>query len=277
MIAAAAGVGTGLDAVGHHFVGRAVQRFHAVYGQVGRADTLDLRAHRGQQAAQVHDLRLARGVEQAAGAISQHRRHQRILGRAHADHGEVEFAAGQAAIGRVRLDVTLRQLDLATQRLDSLQVQIDGPVADGAAAGQRDGRFPAARQHRAEHEDRGAHLAHQIVGCDGGGQARCLERDNAAKFFRALAANAGADAELRHQVLEPVDIGQPRQVAQCNRFLGQQRARDQRQRAVLRTRNRDGAGKAVAAANDKFVHCPSIYRDSPRRQERPLTPLAAIR
>ena len=54
-------------------------------------------------------------------------------------------------------------------------------------------------------------------------------------------------AELRHQVLEAVDIRQPRQVAQGQRLVGQQRTRNERERGVLRAGDRNGAGEPLPA------------------------------
>ena len=254
-----AGIGARLDPVGHHPVGRAVQLADPVDRQFGRADPFDLRAHRGEQIAQIDDLGLARGVDQPAGALAQHRRHQCILGRADRHDGEVEFAAGQPAVGRAGFHIALRQFDMRAEGFEHLEMQVDRAVADRAATGQRHGRLAGARQQRTEHEDRSAHLAHQIVGRDRTGDAHRLERDIAAELLGPLPGDRMADAELRHQVLEAVDIRQPRQVAQRQRLFGQQRAGYQRERGVLGARNGDGPRQAVAAANDQFVHGTVLY------------------
>ena len=49
------------------------------------------------------------------------------------------------------------------ERFEAFQMQIDRPIADDAAAGQRDGRFFAAAEERPEHADRRAHLPHDVV------------------------------------------------------------------------------------------------------------------
>ena len=68
------------------------------------------------------------------------------------------------------------------------------------------------------------------------------------------ALDRGRRAELVEQVPEAVDIGEPRQVAQRQRLVGQQRARHQRQRGVLGAGNGQAAGQAVAAADEDTVH-----------------------
>ena len=158
-----AGVGAGLDPVGHHFVGRAVQPGHPVDRQLGRADAFDLGAHRLQQVAQVDDLGLARGIVEHAAARPEHRVHDRVLGRPDRDDRKAEPAAGQAAVRRDRADVARGEFDMGAERLQRLQVQVDRPIADRATAGQRHGRLAGAREQRAQNEDRRAHLAHQVV------------------------------------------------------------------------------------------------------------------
>src|SRR3546814_2929039 len=69
-------------------------------------------------------------------------------------------------------------LDLGAEGFERLQVQVDRPVADRAAAGQADRRLARARQQRAEDEERRAHLAHDVIGRDvrgQGGRARSEE------------------------------------------------------------------------------------------------------
>ena len=54
-------------------------------------------------------------------------------------------------------------------------------------------------------------------------------------------------------MLEAVDIGKARQVAQRYRLFSQQRAGNERQCRILRARNGNGSGKAIAAAKSKPV------------------------
>src|SRR3546814_21142794 len=52
---------------------------------------------------------------------------------------------------------------------------------------------------------------------------------------------------------EAVDVGEPRQVAQGQRLVGEQRARQQGERGVLGTRDGDSALESLAAANDALL------------------------
>src|SRR3546814_5751161 len=47
---------------------------------------------------------------------------------------------------------------------------------------QRHRRLARAREQRAEHEDRRAHLAHDVIGRDGRGQCRCARGHHAAEI-----------------------------------------------------------------------------------------------
>jgi len=231
-----------------------VQPPDPVDGEIGAADTLDLRPHGDQQIAQIDNLGLACGVEQAAAAVRQHRRHHRILGRPDRDNRKIELAAGQPAIGRNRANIPLCKFDSGTESLERLEMQANRAITDRAATRHRHRRLAHARQHRAQYQDRGAHLAHQIIGRDRRGDSRRLQAHYAAEILWPRALNHRGDAKLVHQVLEPVDIGQARQVPERQRLLGQERAGDECKRSILGPGNRNRAFESVAAADDEFVH-----------------------
>jgi hypothetical protein len=155
-------VGAELDPVGDDLMRRAVEVGHALDGEGRGALALDPRAHRAQAAGEVDDLGLARGVADLGRALRQRRGHERVLGRAHGDEGNSMTAPFSPPFAP-GVDVALAQVERRAQRLERLEVQVHGPRADGAAAGQRDDRLPVARQQRPEDEDRGAHLAHDVV------------------------------------------------------------------------------------------------------------------
>jgi hypothetical protein len=117
-------------------------------------------------------------------------------------------------------------------------MQIDRPVADGAAAGQRHPRLAAARQDRPQHQHRGAHLAHQIVGGGGVGDPRRRQMPLAR---RTLALDAQLDAVLFQQLAHGGDVGQRRQVGQAQRLVGQQRRRHEGKGGILRAADLDSA------------------------------------
>src|SRR3546814_14339787 len=87
------------------------------------------------------------------------------------------------------------------------------------------------------------------------------------EILRPRALDLGRGAELVEEVPETVDVGEARQVAECHRLVGEQRARHQRQRGILGTRNGEAAMEAIAPANEDAVH-PRALEPVPRAEER---------
>ena len=125
------------DAVGNHFVLRAVQFPDAGDGDGGTARADNPRAHRVEKSGQVHHFRLACGALDQRHAFGQDGGHHYVGG---AQHGrprataQKDIAAGQAR--RPGADVTALDRDARSQPAQSLPVQINRPRADHAAARQ---------------------------------------------------------------------------------------------------------------------------------------------
>ena len=231
------GEGAGLDTVGHHAMFRRVQRVNALNDQRVGADALDLRAHGDQAFRQVRDLGLARGVDQFALAPGETCRHHQVFRRAHRHEREHVMPALQA-LGRFCMDIAVGELDLGAQGLQPLQMQIDRPRADGAAAGQRHPGLATARHQRPQHQDAGPHLAHQIVGRGGAGD---LPGGHLQYMAGAGIAHADLHPMLHQQLHQRGDIGQERQVGERQCLVGQQARRYQGERRVLRAADADRA------------------------------------
>ena len=105
VIAAAIGVGAGLDAVGDDLVLGAMQRVDALHEDAMRARAFDARAHRLQAEREIADFRIARGVEDFAFASRKRRAHQRGFGRADGGRGENDVPAVAAARRSARADI----------------------------------------------------------------------------------------------------------------------------------------------------------------------------
>ena len=161
----------------------------------------------------------------------------------------------QALLGRGD-DVAVLDLDRGTELLHRHQVHVDGPRADGAAAGQRHLRFAAAGKQRPQHPEAGAHLGDEVIG--GGGVDDVLGRKMHhvahAGLTGALAGHRDVDAVVLQDALEEPHIGKARNIRQCQRARRQQRHDHQRQGRVLGARNRNGAVQAVAAADADTIH-----------------------
>ena len=178
------------DPVAHHAVGRAMEAVFAVDDQVGRTDPLNFGAHGNQQIAQIDNFRLARSIVQNAGTLGEAGRHQGIFRGPHRDNREGVGPAGDA-VGSHGLYITRRQFDFDAKGLKRLEMQVNRAVANGAATRQRNGSFPRARQHWAEHEDRGAHFADELIGRNIAGDARRLQRHDTAEIFGTRSRDAG--------------------------------------------------------------------------------------
>ena len=127
------GEGPGFDAVGNDGMLRVTQGLHALdRNRVGPVAG-DARAHGVQAFGKVHDLRLARDIDEFRGSLRQRRRDQGVFGRADRDHREHHPRAGQARRGS-RLDIAVGKFDHGAKRLHGADVQVDRPRADGASA-----------------------------------------------------------------------------------------------------------------------------------------------
>jgi hypothetical protein len=184
----------------------------------------DLRAHGYQALGQIDHFRLARGVLDDGFALRQAGGHHQVFGAGDGDHvGEQACALQASGPG---IDVTVLDADLGAHRLQALDVLVDRPGADGAAAGQRHLGLAAAGHQRAEHQDRGAHGLDQFIGGDRIVQARGIQAD-------AVAFALDLHAHLLQQFQHGADVVQFRDIAQDQGFGTEQRGAEDRQRGVL--------------------------------------------
>ena len=110
-------------------------------------------------------------------------------------------------VGRFRFDVAVRLLNARAQMFEAGEVQIDGPRADGAAAGQRDARAAAARHQRTQHQARSAHGLHQFV--------RRFRRDDIRRVqAHGFALHLHLGADIHQQPLHGADVAHARNAAQ---------------------------------------------------------------
>jgi hypothetical protein len=249
------GIGAGLDAVGDHGMVRAAQARRAANRQGVGADALDAGAHGDEAVGQVRDLRFARGADQPGLALGQGGSHQQVLGRADGDLGEDDLRALESG-RRAGPDVAVLQLDLRAQQLQALEVQVDRPRPDGAAAGQRDLGVADAGQKRPEDEDAGTHAPDQVVGGQRAGDParRQLQHPAGVPGLGGVAVHVDLDAVLLQQVRHGGDVAQMRQVRERQRLVGQQAGRHQWQGRVLGAADADLALEGLAADDPDLVH-----------------------
>ena len=112
-----------------------------------------------------------------------------------------------------RGDVAVLEVDLGAHRLQALDVLVDRAQADRAAAGQRHARLAAARDQRPQHQDRGAHRLHELVGRERPVDARRVERDACPACRCRRARPSARAAPHRAHVVQPRHVGQRQRLA----------------------------------------------------------------
>jgi hypothetical protein len=156
------------------------------------------------------------------------------------------------AARRRGVHVAAVERDLGAHLFEAAQMQVHGPCPDRAAAGQRDAGLAHPRQERAEHQDRGPHLAHDVVW--GLGVA-----DRAADGERPIRTGLETAPVLGDELRHRRDVGQLRHVGEHEPLVGQHAGRHERQRGVLGAADRDAAFERPAAADADPIHAESSY------------------
>jgi hypothetical protein len=146
--------------------------------------------------------------------------------------------------------VALDQLDRSAHPLEAVQMQIDRPGADRAAARQRHPGLAGAGEQRPEDQHRGPHLAHQVVRRGGVHDLGAMQHDAPRRAGKV----AGFDAEDLQQPPHRCDVHQIRDVLELERLIGQQTGGHQRQRGVLGAADVDPAGKRHTTVDQKTIH-----------------------
>ncbi len=170
-------------------------------------------------------------------------------------------------------DIARVDLDFRPELFHGHDVEVNRPGADGAAAGQRDLGFTAARQKGPEHPETGPHFGNQVIrGC---GVHNALGRNfqgftGRGALPRALARNRNVNPVILQDPLQAERIHQARNIAQRQCFGGEQRRDHQGQSSVFGARDIDGAVQFVAAANTDTIHSTrSLQKNQQSRPRRP--------
>ena len=227
--------GSGLDPVGDDLVAGAAELLDALDAHRLLADPVDPRPHLHQELAEVGDLRLEGAVAEDGLALGQGGGHDQVLGSGHRLLLELDRRAGEL-VG-LGLDVAVLEVDGRAELLEPVDVEVDGPRADGTAPGQGDDGLPEARQERAEDEDGRPHRPHQLVG-------GFVRGDLADPDVEGVPLDLVFGAQLFHQGEDGVDVLDQRDVRQMDVLAGEQAGRDGRQDGVLRPADADLAPEA---------------------------------
>jgi hypothetical protein len=133
--------------------------------EVMAADSMNLRAHLHEHVAQIDHFRLAGGALDTGCARCEDGGHDHVRGasdRRSVASSKIQVVAPEA--GSIDMDVSVADIDLATESLEALQVEIDRARPDHATAGEGDFRLPQTTDQRPQQADGGPHLANQLVG-----------------------------------------------------------------------------------------------------------------
>ena len=126
--------GAGLNAVGDHRVGRAVQTADPRDMDRPPTGSGHFCPHGVQAIGQIRQFRLCGGVFQHCVAIGQNSRQYGVLCRPYRIDRKTDHCTFQAP-GRLRIDVAFVHVDFGTQRFQRHKVQVHRPCTNGAAAG----------------------------------------------------------------------------------------------------------------------------------------------
>ena len=173
-------IGAGLDLVGDNAVRAAGQALHAADLDGIRARALDVGAHGVQEVGQIHDVRFLGRVFDGGGTLCQCRGHHNVHGGAHGDHVQIYRRTHQTAAFGGGVDEAALHGHLSAHGGEALDVLVDGPDAEVAAAGHGHGGLTEAAQQRAQQIIAGTDAARQIVGRAGGVDGAAVDLDGVA-------------------------------------------------------------------------------------------------
>ena len=216
----------------------------------GNADSVgagaaDLGPHAAEEVLQGQDLRLS-------GSAADHRlspggagRHEDILRGADAGKGQADLRTVKA--GGPAPDFAALLLNICSQGTQGRQMQVNGPLAQLAAAGQTQPRFPAAGDQRPHEDYRGAHLHHQFMGNLAAGKLCGV-------YVNLAAPLLGPTAQMAQNPQRRVHIPKLGHVHQLAAQRAEQRSGKNGKGRVFGALHKAGALQPVSAPNVPYIH-----------------------
>ena len=224
------------------------------YGIAAR--TADLGPQAAEEVLQGLDLRLPGGAADQRLSPGCTGGHQDILRRAHAGKGQTDLPPRKA--GSPAEDLLPLLLDLRAKLPQGLQMQVDGPFAQIAAAGKTEGRLAGPGQQRTQEEDRGAHTLHQIPGNGAAGDLGSI-------YVHPVPLLPDAAAQLTQDLQRRVHIQKDWHPAQLHRAGAEQTCRKDRKRRVFRALD-----PALAFQSPSPADPPQVHKNTPRAQNQAI-------
>ena len=235
-------VGAGLDLVGDDGVGAAVELLHAVDLDGVRTGAANVRAHGVEEVGKIDDVRLARCIFDDRASLGEHGGDHNVHRRADGDLIEIYARAAQPSAGDVRGD-EIGNIDLRAEGVHALDVLVDRPDAEVAAARHRRAGNAKPAEHRADKIVRRADLAHAVIVRAHPGGVRRVDLHGGAVDLLDLRAERFEDEQQR---LGIADLGQ---VFNAAFAVYHERRRNDGYRRILRAADLHFAVQTVAASD----------------------------
>ena len=196
---------------------------------------------------QIHDMGLTGGVFDDGGPLGQCRRHHNVHGSAHGHHVQIDVGPLQMTVLGPGVDVAALHGHLRAHGGKALDMLVDGPHAEIAAAGHGHRGLAKAAQQRAQQVIAGPDPPRQLIAGAGG-------TDGAAVQLHRVAVQ---DPHLRAQLIQNRE--EQRHIADLGNVLNaayavhHQSGRNDGHRRVFRAADRDLTIQGTAAVNDIFI------------------------
>ena len=214
----------------------------------------DDRAHLLQQRDEIHDLRLDGRSPQFGHAFGAHCGQQHLLGGSDGGVGQFDLCSLQAAVC-LEHDAAGGLVDLGSELAEHIEVEVDGAVADMAAAEVGDEGLTEAVQQRAAEEDRDAGRSGMGVDVDDGSRSH-IGRVEVEFAVGLISVGAGGDADSVEfeETGDDLDVADLRHAAQHGRGLTEQRCHHRLGHQILGAADSDGAVQRISPTY--FEHVP---------------------
>ncbi len=238
---------SGLDPVRDDVVLSAVQFLDAFNDDPAGAGAFNLRAHLVQEIRKIDNFRFLSGAFNHGRSLSQHGRHHHVVGPENSGPkfpAQIDHRAGE--FRRKHFYIACFHANGRTERFESLQMQINRPIANDATTRQRNRRLFAPAKERTNHANRRAHFADDIVGSD------------RIYFYGRDCDGAAGAFYLRAEVLQNlqhvVRVAQIGHAPNRARLASEKRRRQNRQSRIFRAADFDRSAQRTPPVDPDFIH-----------------------
>ena len=252
-----------------------LQRLHSLDLKTRGPRTAHDRTHVAEHGGQVRHLGFLGRVLNDGRALGQHRRHEQIVRRRVARVLQDDPGADQPASRHRAAHLAVGRLEAGAHGAESAEVEIDRPVPEVVPTRERHPHRAATGEEEAEDDDRGPHLLEELVGPRRHQLAIGRSGHAHIPVVEALDLRTDTAQHLGHDV----DVGDARDVGEHSAALGEQAARHQLQRRILRAACPDRAPERAAGLDDDLIHDPKYRRwrvAGPARDDRRPTMVRAV-